>query len=118
MPPRSFPFEKRSDVVCFAVVLLTPDDFGGRAGLHEKTLPRARQNVVLELGYFMGKLGRGKVCCLYVDGVELPSDYQGVLWLPYDRSGAWHDQLAKELFAAGIEFDSQALAAAEKKALN
>jgi hypothetical protein len=66
----------------------------------------------------MGKLGRGKVCCLYVDGVELPSDYQGVLWLPYDDSGAWRDQLAKELSAAGIEFDSRALAAAAKKTLN
>jgi predicted nucleotide-binding protein len=108
-------FEKHSDVVGFAVVLLTPDDFGGPAGHPEKELPRARQNVVLELGYFMGKLGRGRVCCLYVDGVELPSDYQGVLWLPYDDSGAWRDQLAKELAAAGIAFDSQALAAAAKK---
>ncbi len=107
-----------SDVVGFAVVLLTPDDFGGPTGHREKALPRARQNVVLELGYFMGKLGRGKVCCLYVEGVELPSDYQGVLWLPYDDSGAWRDQLAKELSAAGIEFHSRALAAATKKTLN
>ena len=108
-------FEKHSGVVGFAVVLLTPDDFGGPAGHSEKTLPRARQNVILELGYFMGKLGRGKVCCLYVDGVELPSDYQGVLWLPYDDSRTWRNQLAKELSAAGIEFDPQALAAATKK---
>jgi hypothetical protein len=107
-------FEKHSDVG-FAVVLLTPDDFGGPAGHHEKARPRARQNVVLELGYFMGKLRRNKVCCLYVEGVELPSDYQGVLWLPYDESGAWRNQLAKELSAAGIEFDSKALAAAAKK---
>ncbi len=96
-------FEKHSDVVGFAVVLLTPDDIGASAAHPANMRPRARQNVVLELGYFMGKLGRGKVCCLYVDGVELPSDYQGVLWLPYDDSGAWRDQLAKELSAAGIE---------------
>jgi len=87
--------------VGFAVVLLTPDDFRGRAGHREKALPGARQNVVLELGYFMGKLGRGKVCCLYVNGVELLSDYQGVLWLPYDDSGAWRDQLAKEQDSTG-----------------
>lgn len=100
-------FEKHSNVVAFAVVLLTPDDFGGPAGHPENTSRRARQNVILELGYFMGKLGRGRVCCLYVDGVELPSDYQGVLWLRYDDSGAWRDQLAKELTAAGIQVDSQ-----------
>jgi hypothetical protein len=105
-------FEKHSDVVGFAVVLLTPDDFGGSASHPEKTQRRARQNVILELGYFMAKLGRGKVCCLYIEGVELPSDYQGVLWLPYDDSGAWHDQLAKELSAAGIEFDSHTSPAA------
>lgn len=57
----------------------------------------------------MGKLGRNKVCCLYVEGVELPSDYQGVLWLPYDDSGAWREKLAKELIAAGIEVDSEKL---------
>ena len=48
---------------------------------------------------------------------QLPSDYQGVLWLPYDDSGAWQEQLAKELSAAGIEFDSKALATATKKSL-
>jgi hypothetical protein len=99
-------FEKHSDVG-FAVVLLTPDDFGGPTGQPDKTRMRARQNVILELGYFMGKLGRGKVCCLYVDGVELPSDYQGVLWLPYDDSGAWRAKLTTELTAAGIEVRSK-----------
>jgi predicted nucleotide-binding protein len=98
-------FEKHSDVVGFAVVLLTPDDIGASADNPTNMRPRARQNVVLELGYFMSKLGRGKVCCLYVDGVELPSDYQGVLWLPYDDTGAWRQSLAKELSAAGIEID-------------
>jgi hypothetical protein len=111
-------FEKHSDVVGFAVVLLTPDDFGGPAGHREKALPRARKNVVLELGYFMGKLGRGRVCCLYVEGVELPSDYQGVLWLPYGDSGAWRDQLAKELSAAGIEFRLASLGSGSEKTLN
>jgi CAP12/Pycsar effector protein, TIR domain len=97
-------FEKHS-VVSFAVVLLTPDDFGGSVVHPEKTSRRARQNVILELGYFMGKLGRGKVCCLYVEGVELPSDYDGVLWVPYDDAGTWRLKLAQELSAAGIELD-------------
>jgi predicted nucleotide-binding protein len=59
----------------------------------------------------MAKLGRNRVCCLYVEGVELPSDYPGVLYVPYDPKRAWKWKLAKELSAAGIEVDSAALAA-------
>ena len=101
-------FEKHSDVG-FAVVLLTPDDFGGAAGQPEKARRRARQNVILELGYFMAKLGRDKVCCLYVEGVEKPSDYDGVLYVVYDETGDWRGKLAKELTAAGIAVDSEKL---------
>ena len=68
--------ESNSDVL-FAVVLLTPDDFG-QATEEGKLQPRARQNVVLELGYFLGKLGRANVAVLYDESVELPSDYHGV----------------------------------------
>jgi Predicted nucleotide-binding protein containing TIR-like domain len=95
-------FEKHSDVG-FAVVLLTPDDIGAPVGDATKTRHRARQNVILELGYFIGKLGRGRVCSIYVSGVELPSDLHGVLWVAYDRDGKWQSQLAKEINAAGIE---------------
>ncbi len=101
-------FEKHSDVG-FAVVLLTPDDFGGAARQPEKARRRARQNVILELGYFMAKLGRDKVCCLYVEGVEKPSDYDGVLYVAYNETGAWRGKLAKELTAAGIAVDSENL---------
>ena len=97
-------FEKHSDVV-FAVVLSTPDDVGASASQPEKTRRRPRQNVILELGYFMGKLGRGRVCCLYVAGVELPSDYHGVLYVPYDESGNWKKALVKELAAAGVRLE-------------
>ncbi len=90
-------------------MLLTPDDFGGPAGHPEKTRLRARQNVILELGNFIAKLKRHRVCCLYVEGVELPSDYDGVLWVPYGVSGKWREQLVKELIAAGIEVDSENL---------
>jgi len=101
-------FEKHSDVG-FAVVLLTPDDIGASAEHATDMRPRARQNVILELGYFMAKLGRGKVCCLYVEGVEKPSDYDGVLYVPYDNGGVWCNQLAKELTAAGVGVDSEKL---------
>jgi predicted nucleotide-binding protein len=88
--------------VPFAVVLLTPDDEGrakGGAALN----PRARQNVVLELGYFVGLLGRKQVCALYRGGVELPSDYDGVAWINMDSD--WRLLLARELKAAGFRVD-------------
>lgn len=98
-------FEDFADVG-FAVVLLTPDDIGGKAAESESALkPRARQNVILELGYFLGRLGRNRVCALYRDGVEIPSDYTGVLFVALDDRGAWKFELAKELRAAGFSID-------------
>ncbi len=95
--------------VGFAVVLLTPDDVGAPVVQPEKGQKRARQNVIWELGFFVAKLGRKRVCTLYVEGVELPSDYHGVLYVPYDEMGAWRSKLVKELSAAGIEVDSEKL---------
>jgi predicted nucleotide-binding protein len=93
--------------VAFAVVLLTPDDKGGscRARWEEQKL-RPRQNVLLELGFFLGKLGRAHVCALYVDGVEIPSDYSGVLFIPLDPQNGWRLQLLQELKAAGMKVDA------------
>jgi predicted nucleotide-binding protein len=96
-------FEAHSDVG-FAVVLLTPDDEGGPA-LSGRQLKRARQNVILELGYFIGKLGRARVCALYKEGVEIPSDIHGVLYVPYDASNGWRLKLANEIKAAGVKVD-------------
>jgi predicted nucleotide-binding protein len=95
-------FEAHSDVAfAFAVVLLTPDDLGMLAsGRRKKLAPRARQNVILELGYFVGKLTRERVCALCVNGVERPSDYDGVVYVPLDDGGGWRFELAKELKAA------------------
>lgn len=98
-------FEDYSDVA-FAVVLLTPDDRGGRAlDSFEEQKPRARQNVILELGYFLGRLGRNRVCALYQEDVDIPSDYSGVLYVGLDPGGGWRLQLAKELKAAGLPVD-------------
>ncbi|KKB60824.1 nucleotide-binding protein [Robbsia andropogonis] len=96
-------FEANSDVG-FAVVLLTPDDVG-RSVKEEEWKPRARQNVLLELGYFIGRLGRKHVCALKRGDVELPSDYVGVLWEKMDDGGGWKLSLARELKAAGLEVD-------------
>jgi predicted nucleotide-binding protein len=95
-------FEAHSDVG-FAIVLLTPDDHGGRQG--KKQYPRARQNVILELGYFIGRLGRAQVCALKAGDIELPSDILGIAWTPLDSGGAWKQRLAKELDAAGYHLD-------------
>jgi predicted nucleotide-binding protein len=95
-------FEAHSDVG-FAIVVVTPDDVGGLKGGPQR--PRARQNVVLELGYFVGRLGREKVCPLIQGEVELPSDVLGVLWVALDAHGGWHEKLAIELRAAGYDFD-------------
>jgi predicted nucleotide-binding protein len=89
---------ERHSGVGYAVVLLTGGDRGGLAGADPAGYqPRARQNVVLELGYFLGKLGRRHVCVLHELGVEIPSDYQGVVYLPLDAAGAWKFLLAKEM---------------------
>ncbi len=102
-------FETCSKNVAFAVVLLTPDDFGHAADKPEKLESRARQNVILELGYFMGRLGRTRVCALYKGGVELPSDFQGVVYLELDPSGAWKRKLAQELLGAKITIKLEGL---------
>jgi Predicted nucleotide-binding protein containing TIR-like domain len=85
-------FEANSDVG-FAVVLLSGDDMAYVSTIpHEKAQPRprARQNVVLELGYFLGRLGREKVLALLkqTPSFELPSDYQGIVYVPFDDVGA------------------------------
>lgn len=91
--------------VSFAIVLLTPDDTGKAAGASEASQPRARQNVILELGYFLGKLGRSQIAVLYDESVELPSDYRGIEYVKLDAEGAWKLKLAKELKAAGLHVD-------------
>ena len=95
-------FEKHASEAGFAVILLTADDEGKAKGAAQIN-SRARQNVVLEFGYFMAKLGRDRVVALHEAGVELPSDVSGVLYK--SLAGNWHTDLARELKAAGIEID-------------
>lgn len=79
--------------VGFAVVLLTPDDEGCAKGGNPE--PRARQNVLLELGYFIGRLGRDKVCALKRGSLEIPSDFAGIVWETMDSNGGWKQALAR-----------------------
>jgi predicted nucleotide-binding protein len=96
-------FEENSDVG-YAVVLLTDDDMG--KGKNQENLNlRSRQNVILELGFFIGSLSRKRVCPLYTSGVELPSDMSGVVYTELDKAGNWKIKLAKELKSAGYEID-------------
>lgn len=98
-------FEQESQVG-YAIALFTPDDVGGlRNGNEEQA--RARQNVVFELGYFVGKLGRARVCVLNVSGVEFPSDFSGVAYVPFDATSSdWKIGLVKELKSAGFDIDA------------
>lgn len=104
-------FEVFSSDIVFAVILLTPDDVGASATEPNEIKPRARQNVILELGYFIGRLGRTRVCALHKGGVELPSDYQGVVYIKVDSAGAWKAKLAQELVQAKLSLDLTALLA-------
>ncbi|WP_404978918.1 TIR domain-containing protein [Caballeronia novacaledonica] len=97
---------ERHSSVHFAVVLMTSDDVGAKKGATPEGLQsRARQNVILELGYFIAKIGRSRVCVLYEEDVELPSDYYGVAYVPIDSKGAWRFALAKEFKHRGLNVD-------------
>ncbi len=97
-------FQDEAGDVAFAVVLITPDDEGSLVG--DAPRKRARQNVVFELGFFIGKLGPARVVPLVKGDIERPSDFDGVGYIPLDPTGGWKVLLARELRSAGIPFDS------------
>ena len=101
-------FEEYGDVG-FAVVLLTPDDVGALKEEQADSKPRARQNVVFEFGYFIGKLGRERVCALSMGNVEKPSDCDGILYVPLDDEEGWKMRLMRELKAAKFNVDANKL---------
>lgn len=96
-------FREEAAKIGFAIVLMTPDDHGGKLG--SETGPRARQNVVFELGFFIGALGPERVAALVKGEVERPSDFDGVVYINFDNLGAWKQKLIQELEAAGFEVD-------------
>lgn len=93
-------FIEEAELVTFAIVLMTDDDVGG---LKDSDLaPRARQNVILELGYFLAHLGQQKICALVTPGLETPSDFDGIVYISMDSDGEWETELRRELRAAGM----------------
>lgn len=96
-------FQEESAGAVFAIVLMTPDDVGGLDANHLQ--PRARQNVIFELGFFLGRLGPKKVCALFSGNLEKPSDFEAVVYIPYSSNSDWKSALARELNHAEVAFD-------------
>ncbi len=89
--------------VRYACVLLTPDDEGHPAGQPKEKRPRARQNVVLEMGMFLVRLGRKRVAILHKGNLELPSDINGLIYIKFNkRVDEVKERLGAELQEAGF----------------
>ena len=93
-------FMEEAELVTFAVIIMTDDDVGAARG--EDPRPRARQNVILELGYFLSRLGQSNVCALISPGLETPSDFDGIVYISMRSEEEWQPQLRRELVAAGM----------------
>ena len=91
-------FIEEAALATFAIVLMTDDDIGGQDA--SNLSPRARQNVILELGYFLAHLGQEKVCALITPDLETPSDFDGIVYISMDSDGSWEVELLRELRAA------------------
>ncbi|NTW55232.1 MAG: nucleotide-binding protein [Chlorobaculum sp.] len=89
----------------YAIALFTPDDIGYPVNNPDDRKHRARQNVVLELGLFLGFLGRKRVALLHTGDVDIPSDFSGVLYVKLDGVGAWETKLAGEMKKSGMAVD-------------
>jgi predicted nucleotide-binding protein len=97
-------FIEEAELVTFAIVLMTDDDIGSRNG--GALAPRARQNVILELGYFLSHLGLARVCALKSPGLETPSDFDGIVYISMKSDGLWKGELLRELKAAEMPVTS------------
>lgn len=93
-------FIEEAELVTFAVILMTDDDIGGMD--RDDMRPRARQNVILELGYFLSHLGQSNVCALITPGLETPSDFDGIAYIKMDEGRHWQAELERELRAAAL----------------
>lgn len=99
-------FEKNSSEADFAIVLLTADD--ECKSRSEKSFKfRARQNVIFELGFFVGKFSRSNLFILREEEVEIPSDLNGIGYTP--MNDGWDRSLVKELRRCGYDVDANNL---------
>lgn len=93
-------FEEEAQRASFAFVLLTPDDVIQK---DEMEYSQARPNVIFELGWFYGRLGRGRVCILFKQGTKIHSDLDGISRIQFKDSVIESiDEIEKELIAAGL----------------
>ncbi len=97
-------FEEHATTDGYAVVFLAADDERGPA-LGTISPLRGGPNVIFELGFLFGKLGRNRVAVLLDPNVEKPSDVDGLVYIWLDSGGAWKRTLALELERAGIVVD-------------
>ncbi len=111
-------FERNAERINFAIILLSADDLAASVhdlnavkneDLRQHLEKRARQNVVFEMGYFTGKLGRENVFFLLQDGVAKPGDLDGIVYTTYDAARAWRFELVKELKNAGYKVSADVL---------
>lgn len=94
--------------VGFGIVIYTACDLGNNKDNVENIEslnPRARQNVVFEHGYLIGKIGRENVCALVKGEVEKPNDISGIVYVNMDEGEAWQLKIAKEMIKAGYSID-------------
>ncbi len=96
-------FEDHAQEASYAIVLITADDRGGRA--NESSQPRGRQNVIFEMGYFYGRIGRKRVSVLLDPGVEQPSDMSGIVYIDFGNANVWKSELFREMHHAGFQID-------------
>lgn len=105
-------FESNAESINFAIILLSADDLAASVRdisevkdeeVHQHLEKRARQNVVFEMGYFAGKLGRSNVFFLLQEGVSKPGDLDGIVYTAYDAAHAWRFELVKELKSVGYK---------------
>ena len=91
--------------VGFGIVLYTPCDLGASKGEKDHLKPRARQNVIFEHGYLIGKIGRENVCALVKGDIETPNDISGVVYIKMDEGDGWKLAVAKEMKKSGYDVD-------------
>lgn len=102
--------EREAKNIAYAIVLYSACDLATEKERVNKELkPRARQNVVFEHGFMCASLSRSKVCALIEEGVEIPGDLDGVVYVKYDNKDAWQLSVAKEMMAAGLDVDLKGL---------
>jgi len=95
----------KSPNVTFAIILLTADDYGYPKGRPEESKPRPKQDVIFELGFLIGRIGQNQICALCEEGLDLPPEYKGNIFIPYDPGGLWKLLIARAMKMANVDLD-------------